>query len=91
MLVAVGGVRGGNVVEAVVEGVSRPVSGRSVRAGWRRGLLVFVVRTRGGSGMRGERANRVEDGGEVGLPWPAGGESECPATAGAGQAGGDLE
>ena len=34
---------------------------------------------------------RVQDGGELGLPGPAGGHPECPLAAGAGQAGGDLE
>ena len=46
---------------------------------------------RAASGQGGQRADRVEDGGEVVLPGPAGGHSECPLAAGAGQAGGDLE
>ena len=45
----------------------------------------------GGSGERRDRADRVEHGGEVGLPWPAGGEVECPLAAGAGQSSGDLQ
>src|SRR5512140_690549 len=46
---------------------------------------------RGCSGESGKRADRVEDGGEVVLPGPAGGHPECPLAAAAGQAGGDLE
>ena len=51
------------------------------------GLLVLVMARRGCSGERGERADRVEDGGEVVLPGPAGGHPECPLAAGADQAG----
>ena len=47
---------------------------------------------RGGrSGAEGERADRVKDGGEVGLPGSAGGHPEGPLAAGVGQARGDLQ
>ena len=43
------------------------------------------------SGERGERSDRVEHGGELVLPGPAGGESEGPLAAGVSQAGGNVE
>ena len=45
----------------------------------------------GGSGAGGERADRVQDGGEVVSPGPAGWHPQDPAAAGAGQSGGDRE
>jgi hypothetical protein len=56
----------------------------------RRGLSVLVG-AGGRSGAGGQRADRVKHGDEVDLPRPAGGESECPLAAGAGQSGGDLQ
>ena len=68
------------------------VSWQAARAGvGRRRSAGLVGSGAGGSGERGERADRVEHGGEVGLPWPAGGEAECPLAAGAGQPSGDLQ
>jgi hypothetical protein len=43
------------------------------------------------SGECGERPDRVEHGGEVVLPGPAGGHPECPLAAGASQTAGDLK
>ena len=64
-------------------------AGALARAGERSAGARGDARCRSAAGR--ERADRVEHGGVVGLPGPAGGHPEGPLPAGAGQAGGDLE
>src|SRR5205085_11329256 len=66
-------------------------SGRPERAVVGGGGRVELVGSGGCSGERRERADRVEHGGEVGPPWPAGGEADGPLAAGAGQSSGDRQ
>ena len=71
--------------------VSTWFSGRVIAAGAAVGASAGRRDAAVGSGSGGERADRVEHGGEVVLPGPAGGHPQRPLAAGAGQAGGNVE